>query len=412
MSAVVRVVRVRTGRTLAPWGGPVGDLRVLGVALRERQERVLRGLGLQVDAELGLDEANARAPAPGELRWDDDVDVTPQALRAFLRTAGHEGGRMAMLDRPARRGEVEVEPLGPVWGPDAEPSRLVGVRFGPREDAVVVPPRGFGGVMKAPGPFRSENPWWITDRSATTLGHWSHVLRANMAALPSAFGDAIVARPWSVLWTWLRAPFSAGGGRLAKVGRRCRIHPTARLEMCVLGDDVEVGAYSVLRGCVVADGARIEDHVTAKGAVVGPGAHVGNYGMVTLSVVGARSSVSHIGAQACVIGDDTFVATFATLMDLDLTGNVRVPFQGTLTDTGTPFLGVAVGHRVRMGAGTWVAQGRMVPNDVTLVAAPGNVLARVPETLAPGVYAVEGGRLVLRERSSVASTGRVGAAGA
>jgi carbonic anhydrase/acetyltransferase-like protein (isoleucine patch superfamily) len=362
----------------------------------ERQERVLHRLGLRFQAELARDEAARSAPASDELRWDDDVDVTPQAMRAFLQAAGTDGGRMALLDRPARKGEVEVEPPGPIWGDAREPTRIVGVRLGPREDAVVVPPRGFGGVMKAPGPFRSENPWWITDRSATTLAHWSHVLRANVAALPSAFGDAIVGRPWNVLWTWLRAPLSAGGGRLAKVGRRCRIHPTARLEMCILGDDVEVGAYTVLRGCVVSDGARIEDHVTAKGAIVGPGAHVGNYGMVNLSVLGARASVSHIGAQACVIGDDSFVATFATLMDLDLTGNVHVPFEGRLTDTGTPFLGVAVGHRVRMGAGTWVAQGRMVPNDVTLVASPGQVLSRGGEPVAPGVYAVEGGRLVPR----------------
>jgi carbonic anhydrase/acetyltransferase-like protein (isoleucine patch superfamily) len=156
---------------------------------------------------------------------------------------------------------------------------------------------------------------------------------------------------------------------------------------------VEVGAYSVLRGCVLGDGARVEDHVSARGAVVGPGAHLGNYSLFNLSVLGARSSISHIGAQASVIGDDTFVASFACLLDLNLSGTIRVPFGGRLADTGTPFLGCAVGHRVRIGAGTWVAQGRAVPNDVTLVAPPATVLARVPTGLPPGVYSVVDGRL-------------------
>ena len=386
-----RVVRVRTGGVIAPWGDPVGSTRVLGVPLATRQERALARIGLAFHGEMDADEAAATPPVAGELRWDDDVDVTPRALRAFLRAAGTEGGHLCVVERPRRVGELEVEPPGT---PDAgESTRRVGIRVGPGPRDVLVPPRGFGGTYKATGPFRSETAWWMTDRSATTVRHWSHVLRANLAALPAAFSDELLRAPWRVAWTWARAPLRAGGGRLAVVGRRCRIHPTARLEMCLLGDDVEVGAYSVLRGCVLGDGARVEDHVSARGAVVGPGAHLGNYSLFNVSVLGARSSISHIGAQASVIGDDTFVASFACLLDLNLSGTIRVPFEGRMADTGTPFLGCAVGHRVRIGAGTWVAQGRAVPNDVTLVAPPSTVLGRVPAEVPPGVYSVADGRL-------------------
>jgi carbonic anhydrase/acetyltransferase-like protein (isoleucine patch superfamily) len=390
---VRRVVRVRTGTVLAPWDGPVGAARILGVPLAERQARALAGVGLAFDGEMDADEAAASPPRADELRWDDDVDVTPRALRAFLRAAGTEGGRLCVVERPRRAGELEVEPSVVADGAPDEPARRVGVRVGVSTRDVLVPPRGFGGTYKATGPFRSETAWWMTDRSATTVRHWSHVLRANLAALPAAFSDELLRAPWRVAWAWARAPLRAGGGRLAVIGRRCRIHPTARLEMCLLGDDVEVGAYSVLRGCVLGDGARVEDHVSARGAVVGPGAHLGNYSLFNLSVLGARSSISHIGAQASVIGDDTFVASFACLLDLNLSGTIRVPFGGRLADTGTPFLGCAVGHRVRIGAGTWVAQGRAVPNDVTLVAPPATVLARVPTGLPPGVYSVVDGRL-------------------
>jgi carbonic anhydrase/acetyltransferase-like protein (isoleucine patch superfamily) len=391
-----RVVRVASGRVVAPWGDPVSRVRILGMPLEERQDRVLAGMGLRWNAEMSADEAAATPAAAGELRWRDDVDVTPAALRAFLKAAGVEGGRMCTLERPARAGELEVEPSGSSFrfeGAD-QATRRVAVTLGPSERDVTVPPRGFGGTMRTTGPFRSETAWWITDRTATTIAHWSHVLRANLSALPAAFGENLVRQPWRVLWTWARSPLQAGGGRLAVVGKRCRIHPTARLEMCILGDDVEVGAYSVLRGCVLGDGARVEDHVTARGAVVGPGAHLGNYCLFNISVLGARSSISHIGAQATVVGDETFIATFASLLDLNLTGNIRVPWEGRLADTGTPFLGCAVGHRVRMGAGTWVAQGRAIPNDITLVAQPHGMLARIPTDVAPGVYAVEDGRLV------------------
>ncbi len=379
---------MRTGRVVAPWGDPVGKVRVLGVPLEERQDRTLHALGLRVAATV---DASERASRVGTLLWDDDVDVTVAGLRAWLRAAGADGGEMIFLERPVRRGDLEAEPAGPVVG--GEPTRRVGVRLGVADRAVCLPPRGFGGVAKAPGPWKTETPWWITARSATTIHHWAHALRANLAALPAALDAELIRRPWNVLSTWARAPLRAGFGRFARVGRRCRIHPTARLEMCVLGDDVEVGAYSVLRACVVSDGAKVEDHVTARGAILGPGAHLGNFGMFNLSVLGARSSISHIGGQACIVGDDSFVATFATLHDLNLRGNVRVPVDGRLVDTGSPFLGCAVGHRVRMGAGVVVASGRAIPNDVTLVADAASILARV-DAMQPGTYAVRDGRAV------------------
>jgi mannose-1-phosphate guanylyltransferase len=41
------------------------------------------------------------------------------------------------------------------------------------------------------------------------------------------------------------------------VGRRCRIHPSARIVDSILWDDVEVGADAVIEECIVTDGAMI-----------------------------------------------------------------------------------------------------------------------------------------------------------
>jgi acetyltransferase-like isoleucine patch superfamily enzyme len=372
----MKVWRVRSAAVVAPWNDPVGDVRVLGVPLAERQERVLHALGLSFAGEVdepGADDA---------LYWDADVDVSLAAMRAFLRLPP---GRMALVERPPRRGDLEVEAIGPTL--EGVPTRIVGVRRG--DAPAIVPPRGIGGVARMPGPFRAEVPYWLTARSAVTIRHWTHLLRANLCALAAEIDAEVLRKPWRAAWAFLRH-----GARWSAVGKGAKVHPTARLEGCVVGAGAEIGAFSVLRGCVVGAGAVVEDHVTARGSVIDPGGHLGNYCLLNLCVVGASSSISHIGAQGSVLGRDSFLATFATPQDLNLSGNVRVAWDGRLVDTGGPFCGCAIGHRVRIGAGVTLAAGRSVPNDVTIVPAAGTVLARIPDVLAPGVYAMGDGALV------------------
>lgn len=371
----MRVVRVRTGRRIAPWDEPVGALRVVGVPIADRQERAARACGLTWAGE--ADEAGSD---PDTLWWDDDVDLSIPALSHFLK-AGRGKGRLALVERPAGRAQLDADLPGPTW--EGEPTRVHQVGRG---DPVVVPPAGFGGVARLP--MGVQVPWFLSARTAVTVRHWTHLLRANLAAAPVAIGDALLMRPWNLAWTWLRSPLRAGAGRLAAVGRGCDIHPTARLEGCVLGRGVRVGAYSVLRGCVVGDEAIVEDHVTARGSVIGDGAHLANYAMFNLSVLGRGSSIGHIGAQASILGDGSFVASFAVLQDLNFAGTVRVRDGDVLVDSGTPFLGVAVGHRSRIASTLVIPPGRAVPNDVELHVDPEFRVADVPPGLSPGRYVV------------------------
>jgi acetyltransferase-like isoleucine patch superfamily enzyme len=371
--------RVRTGTVVAPWAEPASALRVLGRPIAERQERAARACGLTFAGDVDepwTDDA---------LYWDDDVDLTTPALAAWLKAA-RSGARLATVERPVRVGELEVEERVELEG---EGARVVGVRWGSGPDVVRVPPRGLAGKASLPGPFDATLDWWLTHRSATTVRHWVHLLRANLAAISAEVFAEVWARPWRPLWTMLRSPLRP---RWIAMGRGCEIHPSAVLESCVLGDGVKVGAHSVLRGCVLGDGAVVEDHVTARGSVVEAKGHLANYCMFNLSVLGERSSVGHIGAQASVIGRGSFVSTFATLRDLQLTGTVRVKWGERLLDSGVPFLGCAVGHEVRLGAQVVVAPGREVPNGVRVVAEDA-VLTRVRGDEAPGDYVVRGGRL-------------------
>ncbi len=390
-----RVLRVATGGVIAPWNTPVGAVRILGTPLAERQSLTLSRLGLSIAGDVAAEDAGKEADT---LYVDDDVDFAAGTLRTWLKHAG-PGARMAIVERPPRVGELEVEPQA--WFrdgaiteaalPGATPVRLCGVRWGDGTRPVRVDPLGFAGRSHLPGPFGAGQAldWAVDVRTAVTVRHWVHLLRASYAALGVAIWERLLLSPWAPLWTWMRSPLRP---RFSAIGRRCKVHPTAILDGCILGDDVHIGPYSVLRGCWVGDGTHVEDHVTARLSSIGPHAHVGNYSMFNLSVLGERSSVGHIGAQVCAIGDDCFVSTFATLHDLNLRGNVKVRWGDRVLDSGVPFLGVALGHGVKLGAGVTIASGRDVPNGVRVVAE--GPVARIPADLAAGDYHVSGGRLV------------------
>lgn len=401
MSRPTRAVRIARGGILPPWNVATGELTVLGVPLRERQDRALSAIGLRFEAEQSPEEARKA----DTLYVDDDVDVSIGALVAWLKHAA-PGTAMALTERPRRVGELEVEPQ--VWFrdgelverdiPGASPARVVGVSWGEAARPVRVPPLGFSGKGKLPGPFGgdAELEWAIDVRTAVTVRHWVHLLRAQLAALGVEVWTKMLLRPWSLAWTWMRYPLRR---HTSIIGRACKIHPTASLEGCILEDGVTVGPYSTLKGCWIGKGATVEDHVTSRLSVIGRNSHVANYSMFNLSVLGERSSVGHIGGQACVIGCDTFVSTFATLQDLNLRGNVKVWMDGKLRDSGVPFLGVAVGNGVKLGSGVTIAPGRMVANGVRIWT--GDALTRLPVDLAPGDYTAAGGKIT-REGGTLA----------
>lgn len=375
----MRVVRVRTHSTeaglpnVAPWAQPVGALPVLGIPLADRQERIAKALGLTWGGE---------ADGPGResdtLWWDDDVDVSFLTLKRLLQA--RREGQLALVDRPERlirEGGLDPEPAGPGG------ARLYGVRMGAVGEPIVLQPRGYAGSVNLPLGRTLET--FATVQTATTIRHWVHLLRANLAAILPRIVERTLMAPWLPLWAFVR---HAGRALGCAVGRGSTIHPTARLEGCVIGRNVQIGAFSILRGCVVGDGAIVEDHATARLSYIGEQGHLANFAMFNLSVLGRRSSVGHIGAQASILGDDTFLSTFATLQDLALQGNVRVQSGDRLVDSGTPFLGSALGHRVRIGSGITVAPGRMLENDTTLMS--DDVVRRPPGAGSHGAGPVGG----------------------
>ena len=110
-------------------------------------------------------------------------------------------------------------------------------------------------------------------------------------------------------------------------------------------------------------------------------------------MVGEGALVGGI-VQLSVVGDGAAIRMGSYTMDRPLDGAaVRVVADGGLVEAG-PALGVAIGPGASVGSGVWIAPGRAIPESVVVTRGPQDVLARIPEGLPPGVYAVEDGGLV------------------
>ncbi|MDP2311695.1 MAG: hypothetical protein Q8P41_02225 [Pseudomonadota bacterium] len=384
-------VRIATGTTFPPFLDPVGETRVLRGTLAEYQERALVAAGFTL------------APAPPKdapyLVYADRAWFTASFLRAVRATGGV--GRVRLSD------EVYLRETGPLQSTPERPEVAMIAAGGPPtlegpDLPVDLQLRAAKPMELHPAFAHAQRPLVTGARLVHGLEHWSHVLRVNLLALVAtaeeAKADFEAAPIWKKAWQVLAILFRARSIQphaiaraLNRIGKRCKIHPTAVIEASQLGDDVEVGAYALVRGCVVGDGAKIEDYAHASLAVIGPGARLGRTAMCNFCVLYPGSFVSAGGGwQMCVFGRDAFVAMTATGFDLSFGQPVRVVHQGAVVSADTHFLGVAIGHRAKIGAHVKMGYGMAVPNDAFVVAPSGDVLRKWPAT-AEGAVTIRDG---------------------
>lgn len=234
------------------------------------------------------------------------------------------------------------------------------------------------------------------------LTHWTHILRVNLLALAARAEEAKAAWEQGSAWTriGMAAPvlWRARGLSPARIaaalgprGKNVRIHPTAVVEACDIGDDVQIGPFCLLRGAVIGNGARIDAYAQIAVSIIGEGARVATGAMVNLCVLFPGAFVSEGGGyQMCVFGRDSFVAKTVTMLDLSFGRTIRVDAEGGRVDSGGFFLGGAVGHRARIGAGVRIGYGVAVPNDVLLVAPADDLLRYVPPESEGTLTVVDG----------------------
>lgn len=395
------VVLYPRARPVAPFGDLASELPVVRWPGESHTRAAFGSLAESQEAAIrraGLERVVAPPPAEPYLLLADDLWVTPDLLRTVA--AGAPG--LARVDETWARhaGSLVPDPalpglaLRPAGAPPVfdGPERPVDLRL--REHPLQLDHPAFAHAARGPV---------LTGvRMAHRLRHWSHLLRVNLLALAARAEEARAEWEGSgffgklgMAWPVLRRAGWPAPRRIARAlapwGRGVEVHPTAIVEASELGDGVKVGPFAIVRGCVVGAGARIDEYASAQVSVVGPRARLGRGAMLNLCVMMEGSFVSSgNGYQVCVFGRDSFVAVSATMLDLSFGATVRADDEGRRVDTGDHFLGGAIGHRARVGAGVRIGYGVAIPNDLLVVAPPAELVRHVPEGLSGTVTVADG----------------------
>jgi carbonic anhydrase/acetyltransferase-like protein (isoleucine patch superfamily) len=374
--------------------GEAGERLTLGLSLASRQDRAI----------LLARGAWATKPEHARLWIREDVLITPEALFAFVDTAKDSskpvqwslGGRAGNLVEELRFGDKRPLMLWlPEGGPPSEEhlTQTEAIRVDPKEQLVSVP------VAKSQfGADAIELP--ISDRIVIPTSHWLQLLWANLLGIgPYLWRELVGKNPVSAVfnlsWAVLRAASLEPdriGAKLGRKGKKCRIHPSAVVEGCWLGDGVKIGANAVVRGSILSDGVEVEDLSLVEFSILGQEARVQRQGMVKFSVLSDGSAAA--GAmQLGVLDRRASLKRGGFLMDMNLSGEgARVLVNGTLCNAPLGLAGCCVGTDTTVGLGVQVASGRLLPPRTQIVADPATILRRIPPE-SSGLLTVRDGGL-------------------
>ncbi len=397
VSDALRCARFPCPRPLDGLDGPVADLPWMGLPLGERQDRAFVENGLEL---VSLEDVGTGP----RLLVRADVALTPAAVKAMVEAIGASGdhdfawvadGRVGNLARELAFGRDEplLVYLCPGGAADAARIAAAPLEEQPAQERLVEFPL-------APGQFSAdvlELP--LTERMVLPVGHWVQLLWANLLGIgPWLYrtlgGNNVVSLAWRLFWAVLRArslqPMRVAA-QYVRVGKGCRIHPSAVVEASWIGDDVEIGPNAVVRGCVLADGASVEPLALVEGCVLGRGARVQRLALAKFSVLCDRSMVGG-DVQLAVVGTSAAVKRGAQLFDQAFDQKPKIRVEGRICPAPMGLVGVGVGARSLVGAGVRVAPGRALPPDVQVVIDTSNVLRSFDDG-ARGLHEVRGGRL-------------------
>ena len=384
-----------TARMVEGLGCAPSEALFLGRTVGERQERALIAAGVRPGPD---------SPDSERVVLADDVVVMEATIKAVLDLGRQQGravqvrpgGELARFLAEAELGRTGVLAAYLPAGQPLDPAAIASLPTAelPAQERLLDMPvhhTQFGAdLIQVP----------VSDALLFPTGHWLQLLWANLLGLGpflwrGLVGPAIPHVIWNISWAWLGArslnPYRIGA-RLGRRGKGCRVHPSAVVEGCWLGDGVEVGANAVVRGCILADGAKVEELSVVDFSVLGRQAMVQRQAMVRFCLL-ERGCACAGQMQLGVLGRDAALKHGATLMDINFSQGVRVRAGDALHRAPLGLAGVCVGPRTIVGSGIKIASGRAVPPDIVVLPDPSSVLSRMPSKCKKGTYSLVNGGL-------------------
>lgn len=395
---------VRNPAALPPFQKPAAQVRLHRTTVGSRLRTQLVELGCQV---VDVDAREVNSIDPGSLVVQDDVVASSQLLRAFLSaipdrrrnyqceidTARYTFTCLSEVDAPPTNRALPLYYLGDDPDASAEP-----LRMSPRtllELARELPAR----VDQI-----SDMRAYVIDYYGVHIEHWFDLLTASALYCREFAAERLrpfhrVLPHWLVTrvasWAWFRA-------RQNSIGRRTRIHPTAILEGCVVGDDVVIGPFAYLRSAVIGDGAVIRERSTVTMAFVGEGAFVMG-GDIANSYLGAESAIFAPALYNVVFGERGLLGGAGGFADF-LVGSGTIPatIDGAKVASHMIFLGSGVGDDCFVGTNMIFAPGQTIPDGTKVF---DNGLVKFLPTAPGGAYVVAGSDVIQVPHNFLGSVG-------
>ncbi len=334
-----------------------------------------------------------------------DLWVSPGMKKAFLRKAQQHGGQQALrLTRPKDGPAATADPLQRL--PRRNNEILFDLWYLPDGCTITWPHKDSWpeALETAPGldvKTRTHTMSTNIDRGVTggtdaedgsasiditlanlvaaPVGHWAELARTNLLAIGTqALAKHPVLAVFGLIWAAIRAlslnPFKVLA-KTTRKGKGCWIHPSAVVEGCVLGDHVKVDAGAVLRGCILGDHVKVGATAVSEYSIIGHHTELQRMSFTGLSVVYPNARLGGI-LQLAVAGEGVRMKMGSYGTDMNLQGAVKVMTPEGLRPVDVGYLGVCLGHRAFVASGVWIAPGRAIEAERTLLRAPESIVLK------------------------------------
>ena len=391
---------IRQDHQIAPFGEAAREAIIGGQRLQDLMHAALKEQGFTpslIDAGQNIESTEAY------LLLHEDLFISRRLLRNFVRAAKKCAGncRLALPDSLLMQNYHHLQDLDrdddnnylfDCWWisqKSAElekaPSLLPTFKEFAHRAAV---PKNIVGVEAFNHP--------ITTTVAMRIRHWVHILWINNLTPQIRLIEMIKDRPLSTLWKLLgafglskNAIFNRALRRMVYKGKNVRIHPTALVELSIIGDNVEIGAFAMVRGSVIEADTVIEDRAQVIFSSISPRSFVSRNSTLIMCAGYPDADLCVNGMQFALAGRRAALTSFVRPMDMRVADSaVSVRDDGKTRKIDTHMLGPCFGHDVFIGPDVAIQSGRAVPNGAVILPAPENSLSRLPEHWNQGEIAV------------------------
>lgn len=382
----MKVYLLKNKKLLLPFERPASQLSLYKESVESRLRRQIKELGYDA-----MDIDDIQEAEDDSLIVSDRLVLSERFLSAFLELSKHTPGNTQV------RINKNLFPLFCTSNPEAEWT-MVGVYH--KKNSASFKPIDFHpkpifhtkeGMPSRIGEF-TDFTFYVIDHFAVSLDYWFDLSVATGLLAREFIVKKVCILRKIIPKSWLYRLLNSRSlrERSNNIGKRCRIHPTAILEGCVVGDDVEIGPYCYLRSSIVGNRAVIRERSTLKIAMLGEGTTI-NSTDITNCYIGSDSFILSPLLNV-VMGNRVFLAGGSGFADFIFGAkSISVTIDEQEYDSGLKFIGSAIGHDCFIGAGIGFAPGRTIPSRVSLM--NNNLIKNIPSD-ADAYYVANGSDLL------------------